>query len=113
MKKFMKITENVVNKYLPLRLCTNKEFRRRENPWMTNAIYKSIQNKDKLYFRKLKHRIQINITRYNKYRNHLNRTIKAAKKMHYKTKLDLTANKSKAMWSVINEILSKKKNFYR
>ena len=80
LKRFMKITESVVNKYLPLRPCTNKEKRRCENPWMTNAIYKAIRNKDKLYFRKLKHRTLINIARYKRHRNYLNRIIKTAKR---------------------------------
>ena len=76
---------------------------------MSNAIYKAICNKDKLYFKQLKHRTLPNISRYKTHRNKLNRIIITAKKMYYKTKLDLSANRSKAMWSVINEILSKKK----
>ena len=61
LKKFMKITEQVINKYLPLRPCTNKVRRIRENPWMSNAIYKAICYKDKLYFKQLKHRTLTNI----------------------------------------------------
>ena len=107
--RFMKIADTVVNKYLPLRPCTNKEQRRRENPWMTNAIFKSIKNKDKLYFIKMKYRLAINEQRYKQYRNYLNRIIRKAKKDYYITKLQASANKSKAIWSVINEILSKKR----
>ena len=54
--RFSKLTKELVNKYLPLRPSTNKEQKRRENPWMTNAIFKSIKTKNKLYFIKLKHR---------------------------------------------------------
>ena len=71
-----------------------KVIKRQENPWMTNAIYKSIKPKNKLYFIKRKHRLIANEIRYKKHRNCLNRIIKFAKKEYYKSKLQLAANKS-------------------
>ena len=107
--RFNTIFNATVDKYLPLRPCTKKEERRRENPWMTNALFKSIKTKNKLYFIKRKHRLTVNINKYKKHRNLLNRLIKIAKKVYYKSKLEMSANKSKAIWSVINELLGKKK----
>ena len=107
--RFIKVTNALVNKYLPLRPSTKKEIKRRQNPWMTNAILKSIKTKNQLYFIKCKYRLQMNINRYKKHRNMLNRVIIMAKQDYYKLKLQSSANKSKAIWSVINEILSKKK----
>ena len=49
-------------------------------------------------------------TRTKKYRNFLNRSIKKAKSKYYKTRLQSNYNKSKTIWSVINEILSKRKS---
>ena len=106
---FLKIFKTAVNKYLPLRLCNDKDKKRRENPWMTNSIYNSIKTKNKLYFIKQKYRSFVNENNYRKHRNLLNRVIKLAKKQYYKDKLHKSANRSKAIWSVINEILSKKK----
>ena len=107
--QFTKITDSIVNKHLPLRPCTRKEVKRRQNPWMTNAIYKSIKTKNKLYFIQLKHRLLRNEIAYKKHRNILNHLIKKAKQKYYKNRLEKSANKSKAIWSVINEILNKKK----
>ena len=107
--RFSKLTKELVNKYLPLRPCTNKEIKRRENPWMTNAIFKSIKTKSKLYFIKQKHKTLANERKYKTYRNSVNRIIKQAKYQYYRDKLARSANRSKAIWSVINEILSTKK----
>merc|ERR1712168_1473153 len=101
--QFVKIMDSIVNKYLPLRPCTRKEIRRRQNPWMTNAIYKSIKTKNKLYFIKLKHRLLRNEVAYKRHRNILNHLIKKAKQNYYKTRLENSANRSKAIWFVINE----------
>ena len=107
---FSKVTKELVNKYLPLRLCTNKEIKRRENLWITNAIFKLIKTKNKLYFIKQKYKISVNERKYKKYRNSLNWIIERAKYLYYKDKLERCVNRSKAIRSVINEILRKKKN---
>ena len=107
--RFLKLFNKLVNKHLPLRQCTRKERKRRTNPWMSNAIYKSIKTKNKLYFIQRKYPFVRNKIKYKRHRNELNRIILIAKREYYKSKLQFCANKSKAIWSVINEILSKKK----
>ena len=48
-------------------------------------------------------------SKYKRHRNILNRLIKKTKLNYYKQQLDSSGNKSKIIWSVINEILSKRK----
>ena len=91
--RFHKIFFEIVDKHIPLRTCRRKELRRQLNPWSTNAILKSINTKNKLYFIKLKYRTIENDNKYKKYRNKLNHIIKKAKADYYKMKLESYGNK--------------------
>ena len=91
-------------------LCTKKDNRRRENPWITGGIIKSISTKFKLYSKKLKNNTEENDRIYKKYRNFLNRTIENRKREYYKQKLLDVQNQSKDIWLTMNEIIGKKRS---
>ena len=65
--RFHQILKEVVDLHMPLRPCTRKELKRQENPWITNGIIKSIDTKNKLYFRKLKHPTTENVQKYKRH----------------------------------------------
>ena len=86
-QNFLSILNKVVDRHVPLRECTKKDDRRRDNPWITEGIIKSISTKFKLYSKKLKCNSPENDRIYKKYRNHLNRLIENRKREYYKRKL--------------------------
>ena len=78
---FHRVFKEVVDLHIPLRPCTRKDLKRQENPWITNGILKSINTKNKLYFRNLKHKTPENERLYKRHRNLTNHIIKRAKCM--------------------------------
>ena len=100
----------VIDRHVPLRECTKKDSRRRENPWITGGIIKCISTKFKLYLKKLKRNTPENDQLYKKYRNYLNRTIEHKKREYYKQKLLEAQNQSKESWRLLNEIIGKKQS---
>ena len=47
-------TNKVIDEHIPLRKVTNKEFKGRYKPWITNGILNSINRKNKLYNKYIK-----------------------------------------------------------
>ena len=99
----------VIDRHVPLRACTKKDCRRRQNPWITGGIIKSISTKFKLYSKKLKRNTPENDRIHKKYRYYLNRTIENRKRVYYKQKLLEAQNQSKDSWRILNEIIGQKR----
>ena len=105
----------IMDKHVPLRKLTNKEFKRRYKPWITNGILKSIARKNKLYNKYtrtknvlIKHNVFIE---YKILRNRLNELIRISKKTHYQRFFTEHNNNLKKVWQGIKEIVNiKNKN---
>ena len=107
---FHKLLTETVNQYAPIRDATRKEIQKIEKPWLTDGIIlKSIENKHKLYAKKIKYNNPTVTSEYNVYRNNLNRLITRSIKNANERKIMLSKSKSKTMWQIINEILTKNK----
>ena len=76
--------------------------KRLKNPWITQAITKSIQNKFNLY-KSYKLGI-ITFEFYKKFRNNLNNIIKQAKKNYYLQRFSNFKLSTKKLWETINEL---------
>ena len=76
---------------------------------MTNGIFKSISNKNKLYKKFLKKPTHKNEIDYKKYKNKLNHVIKTAKKAYYEKQFVKYKNDTKKTWQTINEVLNRNK----
>ena len=80
---------------------------------MTNGILNSIKHKSYLRLRSVKYKTSDNISAYNQYRNLTNRIIIKAKRNYYSEKLKAAMNTSRTTWSIINEVIGKKKNKHK
>ena len=76
-----------IDKSFPLVKMKDKFVNHTKSPWMTNGIFKSISNKNKLYKKFLKKPTHKNEIDYKKYKNKLNHVIKTAKKPIMKNNL--------------------------
>ena len=81
--------------------------KRLDNPWLTDALLKSISQKDNLY--KLSKAGIIPEYLFKNFRNILNRTLKKSKEMYYENKFTEANSSPKTHWKLINEVLNKSK----
>ena len=82
--------------------------KRFQNPWMTAALLTSVKRKNHLY--KLYKQDLLPYPFYSYYRNKLNKLISTAKSSHYHVKIENNSNNPKKQWTIINEILNKKRH---
>ena len=76
--------------------------KRAQNPWITDAVIKSISNKNKL-FKDFKVGA-ITYDDYKLYRNTLNNVVRAAKQNHYINNFNNYKNSTKNIWKKIKEL---------
>ena len=106
---------SLVDKYMPLKKITNREFKRMYKPWITDGILNSIKRKDKLYDRYVKSKNRItNDDLHEEYkilRNQINELIRLSKKNYFGKFFAEHSNNIKKVWQGIKEIVNiKSKN---
>ena len=85
---------------------TKRKYLKRE-PWITNGILNSSNQKAKLYTKKLKTPNATNIQKYKLYCKIYNRVKRAAKLSHFKHMLDSNKNNIKQTWKILNQAINK------
>jgi len=82
---FFSIFQKIVDKHAPPKNASRKEKRLLTKSWLTRGLLKSIKHKNFLFanIHKTGNNSINYINDYKKYRNLLNRTLKAAKENHY------------------------------
>ena len=101
------ILQNSVDRFCPektLSLSHDKKF----NPWFTEEIKNLIREKNKLHRKYFRKPISFG-EQYRNLRNRLNNLIKSKKKSYYKNLLLKHTNNLRRYWSVLNELLNRKK----
>ena len=81
--------------------------RKQFKPWLTSALLKSIQKKNKLYTIYLKHKTIQSKTYYKRYKNKLTNLLRAAEKRYYFDKIKLNQSNLKNTWKVLKEIIGR------
>lgn len=105
--KFVEILTAAINN-----CTTTKKIKRRNTkitPWITNALVKSIDEKNKLH-KRLKvdpSNVELELS-YKSYRNKLANLIKKTKFEYYQNLLNIHASDSKTLWKIVQEISSTK-----
>ena len=80
-----------------------------KKPWLSEGLKKSIKHKNKLYMKQVKSPTASNITNYKLYKRMLNRALKNAERTHYELMLQENKKNSKKLWSILKEVINKKK----
>ena len=80
--------------------------KRLDNPWLTDALLKSISQKDNLY--KLSKAGVIPEVLFKRYRNTLNKALKTSKETYYENKFNENSS-PRAQWKIFNEVVNKSK----
>ena len=106
----------IIDKYMPLKKMSNKEYKRRYKPWVTNGILNSISRKNKLYNKYTKLKDGLNkqqvFEEYKLLRNKVNELLRKSKKSYYQSFFAEHTNNIKKVWQGIKELVNiKTKNF--
>ena len=81
----------------------------RFSPWMTAGLFISHKKKEKLFAKKLRCPSQNNIENFKTYNKIYNKIRRAAKVLHYAQQFKKYSHNIKETWSVIREVIGKKK----
>ena len=77
-------------------------------PWITRSLLKSINKKNKLYYKYKKTKTEESRKKYTTYRNTLTTTLRVAKKNYFSAQFQATMNDIKGTWKVIRNIFKSK-----
>jgi hypothetical protein len=102
--KFSEIISSAFNKCFPFTRLSKK--RSKDKKWITSALIKSSNVKNKLYKKWLSSRNEIDETKYKQYRSIFRKTADAAESLYYKELFDIKSNSVKKLWSNLNEVSS-------
>ena len=78
-------------------------------PWLSEGMKKAIKTKNKLYRRSKKSGVEAHDREYKRYRNTLTKLITEAERTHYDLLLKENKHNLKKSWTVLKEIINKKK----
>ena len=99
---------DVCNKHAPIEETTFSR-KKRDNPWITKSIKRSIRKKHVLYSKMIRsEHNKYYVDKYKRYRNTLTSVLRTAKKLYYGTLFERDKSNSKKTWDHINELLNKK-----
>ena len=76
-------------------------------PWITKGLIKSIQTKDKLYKKYIKHPTINNKIIHTKYKNNLTQLLRLSKRNHISSEIELHKHNMKKMWGTLNNLLGR------
>ena len=77
-------------------------------PWITKSMLKSINKKNKLYYKFKTTRSELLHRKYTNYRNTLTTILRVAKKNYYSAQFQATFNNVKGTWKVIRNVFKSK-----
>ena len=116
MQKFMTKINELLDKYMPLRKLTSKEYKRRFKPWITDRIFDTMNNKNKVFKKYINCKDPVKTddykTEYKRIKNELTNLTRQSKKDYYNQYFSSNSKNLQKIWKGIKEIINiKTKNF--
>ena len=96
----------IVDHHIPIKKIPKRELKFQRKPWITPALQKSINIKNKLYKKYMKSKSIYHFTKFKIYRNKINHLCKISKKQYYNNYFNTNIKDSKKVWDGIKEIVS-------
>ena len=106
--EFHNTLSEIYEKHFPIKKI--KGIYKNRKPWLTEALKFSIKQKNKLYIKQLKHKSDINVLTYKRYKCNLNRLIRKAERDYYNTRMTEYKSDLKKSWNLLKIIINKSKN---
>ena len=110
-----KITE-LLDKYMPLRKLTQKEYKRRFKPWITDKLLDKIEKKNKAFrkYMNCKGTLEIKTQMHIEFKiikNEITNLTRQSKKEYYKQYFTENSANLQKIWKGIKDIMNKSKNY--
>ena len=115
-ESFLTKFNELLDKHLPLRKMTKKEFKQKYKPWISNQIIKKIAEKNNILKKYIKckndHRKAELFNQFKAAKNSITISIRTSKKEYYKNYFTENKNNLQKLWKGIKEIINiKSKTF--
>ena len=101
---YAKLSE-IIDFHIPVRKLSKRKLKIQSKPWITSAIRKSIQVKNKFYKKYLKTKSLYYHSKFKFYRNKLNHLKRISKSNYYSDYFNRNSNNSKLVWKGIKQII--------
>ena len=107
-ENFIEKTNSIIDTYIPLKKLSKKELKIQAKPWITSAIRKSIERRDKILSNFIKskddeHKEEL-YSRFKSLRNKIVSLTRASKKLHFQRYFTENSKNIKKTWSGIKYI---------
>ena len=101
------IFNDTMQKHTPLQPLSRNRRKLLNKPWITQALYKSIKEKNKIYRSFVKNGFEnkVKFAYYKRYRNQLTHLLVLSKKEYYQSQFFIARNDSSKTWKLINTLL--------
>ena len=104
---FVRTFNDLHDKCIPLKKCTNKYKCDPRSLWITKCILKSINTKNKLYKKYLSSPTSTNLHKFKNFRNRLNCVIRKSKRNYFYNKFEKTKGDMRQTWKTINNVMGR------
>ena len=109
---FYEIIEVLLNKYMPLKKITQKEYKRKFKPWITNGILKSCKQRNQIHHSYTKAKDPIEradiFKKLKSVRNEIVKLIRISKANYYKNYFSMNNKNLRKIWIGIKQIINAK-----
>jgi len=101
------IFSDTMQKHTPPQPLSRNRRKLLNKPWITQALYKSIKDKNKIYRSLVKNGFEnkVKFAYYKRYRNQLTHLLVLSKKEYYQSQVLIARNDSAKTWKFINTLL--------
>ena len=106
--RFLSVLQKSYNDSFPLQEVKQKQIPKK--PWLTKSLIQSIKRKNKLYKLYRTRPTVYNTTHYKQYRATLQKSLRLAEKLHYKSKIESCKTDIKRAWCVLKNIIGIKQH---
>jgi hypothetical protein len=116
LENFLSKFNNILEKHMPLRKMTQREFKQKYKPWISNAILNKIADKNKILKKYIKCKNELRkselLSQFKNIKNDITNMTRAGKKTYYQKYFTDNKNNLQKVWKGIKEIINiKSQNF--
>ena len=116
LQNFFSKINNILDSHMPMRKITQREFKQKYKPWITNNILSKIRDKNKIFKKYLacnnNARKDELFTSFKNLKNDITQDIRAGKKIYYQRYFSEHKNNLQKIWKGIKEIINVKSKNY-
>ena len=104
----LKDLNTLIKQHAPVRMCSRKEMKLKDKPWINNRIQRLMRIRDTILQKLKKQQTPENLKLYKKFRNRESNELKESKARYFHSYFSTNSQNMKKLWTGINTIISHK-----